>query len=523
MAKDNAKPVPPEAAPARKRFALSGLLPAAKRAGRNDAVKKASQEKGKPPSKGKFSLSFRKKPPVTKDVAGQPPVDSIQRQLKTTPIPQLATVDLDMLDDGVLQIDKVKYAVALSWRAWRSDRKLKDQAAAASSSSAPHDHTFYTDTRTTGMVGFGAPETGHRAGMRALILCINPALTGDRWIAAFPLGGSSGAWWIASMRDGKVFEDQIVRDGETARETFLSEINAPEWTRIICPADWGINGSVESRIGDVLLQKSGKQLKPVRPIRANLPKILFGAVVLGSMVGGYVYWSNLQEEQRAQLAEIQKRQRESVRIVPADYPWFESTGLRTFVGTCASEMSKAIISVPGWEQGPVACSVSHGQGLISTTWARAKNGKIGWLRASMPEGMPEVAIDRSGNKAAIQVSFETPKKERALEEKPWEPGQIQRVLQDRFQNLGQPIILNEVVERRSTGAAKNNRKSAAKKGTFNYHIVQIKTKNNVLDMAHLLTDVPALVPEILIYKIPDGSWDLLTKAYHPPILPEGAK
>ena len=54
---------------------------------------------------------------------------------------------------------------------------------------------------------------------------------------------------------------------------------------------------------------------------------------------------------------------------------------------------------------------------------------------------------------------------------------------------------------------------------YNHHDLKFETSIAVSEYATLLSDVPGLVPEALVYGVDTGVWTLTAKIYHPPILP----
>lgn len=496
-----------DAVPEPKERKASGFL-SKLRAGK--AAKAAKTEAGEPvPPGAKKSSGIAG---LFSGMSGKKKQDADVTEGALLAIPKGLHVEIDVINDGVIQIGRTKAAMDLSWRGYNAGRKIKEQAETASASGKSEDYNLYVDTRSTGMIAFGSGLAGHKRGMRALITMIDGRYVGRNWLAAFKLGEANPVFWIGSMRGGQVYEDRIAKDPDTAREIILGLIDAPDWNKIIAPEEFGIRGTEAAQLSDIVDVKIGLPLKPVRPIRANLPRIIAGIVVLVAVGFGYARWHGLKVAEIERLAEIRRMERESVRVKPEDYPWFESATIGDFISTCKSEIESSVILATGWRTGPVACTITRGNGSITTTWQRA-NGRIAWLIGALPEGFPEPRMDNGGNNANFNRSFEGPKRQDALSDQNWSGARIQNTLLSRFQNLDLPIVMNEVVQRQA-----QNRRNA-QKAVFNHHIVQIRTKLPIGEFGPLLGDIPGVAPDSLIYTPAENSWSLIMRVYHPPILP----
>ena len=83
-----------------------------------------------------------------------------------------------------------------------------------------------------------------------------------------------------------------------------------------------------------------------------------------------------------------------------------------------------------------------------------------------------------------------------------------------FQTLGLDLTLRPRVRSLTT-----TQRTELRAPVYNRHDLSIETSVAIGEYARLLSDVPALVPEALIYGVESGTWTLTAKIYHPPILP----
>lgn len=424
--------------------------------------------------------------------------------------------DAQVSDIGIVMFDRKKTAVGLNWRPWRDDHKVKALAEQASmSASTMVSFETYIDMKKDGMVGLGAPEHGHERGIPALVTMIDPELTGPRWIGMFRIGSGREIVWLAGMRDGVIYEDTVFPTVEDAYHALLTELDAPDWTRIFAPEDIDVPNATVARIDDVVRFDIGRKLKPVDPLRAYGPRtalVTIAVLGIGGAYGVHTYFEYLEEKRLSAL-----RDRDTARPVVhiADYPWQQNTGIMEFIAHCKAEIEDSITIVPGWNAQPVSCSVDRGDADVSTAWSRSE-GRIAWLRAAMDEDEPQPILNESGNEARYSRDFDIPYREDLVELDHWSPSRIQSVLRERFQTLGLDISLSAREQRAPTRGARED-------PIFNYHDVGITTDTSLMEYGELLIDVPALVPQTIIYNPGSHEWSLVAQVYHEPILPPRAE
>ncbi|MCW3782571.1 type 4b pilus protein PilO2 [Defluviimonas salinarum] len=432
----------------------------------------------------------------------------LKKSISTSP-------DIFMDEPGVIAFGKKKAALGLSWTTRDEDKTVKAQIRDLNEQSAEDpasrtvNYQFYTDTKKTGFVGLGSPDLGHKSGMKALVTLLSPAITGPRWIGVFRLDESKDLWWVGSIRDSKVFEDQIITGRHRAEEIFLTELQAPDWSSVFAPEDWGIAQTRGERLHEVVDFRGGEKLKSISPVKDNLPRIALVAAVAAVAAGGFLFFQNMKAKELRELEELRKRVESQVSLGPQDFPWYNVTRADLFISTCMSEIEKSIIVIPGWEAQPISCTISGGQGTISTGWSRM-GGRFSWLRTAIPGEDPQPTMSPDGTTAAFSRSFTAPYDELSFADQPWGGAQIDSWVRERLQVFGLELSMRPNQE---------NRDAAGAKPLFNSHDIRIQTPYAMRNYGDLLRDVPALVPQVLIYNVQTSSWDLALKAYHPPILP----
>lgn len=424
--------------------------------------------------------------------------------------------DISRPDVGVLAFGKKKTAVALQWIPPEEDVTVKHRLAELTE----HSHNdptqlsatyrFYTDTRNTGFMGVGSQELGHSVGMRALVTMLSPQITGDRWVGAFQVSPNGEQWWIGSIRDGKVFNDQVVNSRHQAEEVLLNDLQAPDWTAIFAPAEWGISGSRSEQLHEVVDLRLGEKMRSSTPVKDNLPRAILGIVVLAVALGGFSYVQNRKAEQQRELEELRRRAAASVTYDAPDLPWFMASDIRTFITDCDARIEAALLMVPGWENQPLSCSISRGEGSVATGWAR-NGGKTTWLRSLMPPERPVPVFSEDFSTASWSEEFSSEVvtgDEMSVE--PWNPQVMESRIRERFLHYDLPINIRP---------AAGNQSAATNQVVFNAHEIRLSSEIGFANFGDMLKDIPALVPDALVYSPATGIWDLTFRVNHPPILP----
>lgn len=438
-----------------------------------------------------------------------------------------SSVEAEYIDTGVIGIGRAKYAVGFAWSSRNPDLSLREQVEEITSRAHVNAkgealrYDLLLDASRMGSLGLSESQSsGQAPGMLALISCFPESTLGARWLGAFRVNGVLDAWWIGSIRDGKVFEDQIVLGRHAAEEIFHQNLEAPGWVTIIAPPEWAIPDSSDLRLGEILDTSAGIKVKHLTPLRANLPKIILVGVMGIGAIGLAVAWNDMKTREAEELERLRREAENAVILKPQDHPWFESTPVTEFVAACQVAIEKAILLVPGWEAQPISCTVDHGHGVIATGWTR-DGGRISWLQAALPAGMPAPLLEDDGARASIAFGFDVAVDPDAVTRTPWDGPAIESRLRARFQSLGLEITIGESRENRKE-RAKDREKGSRKdipRPVFKSHDLRVTAAAGVDEIAMLLRDVPALVPQALIYNVATSSWDLMAKAYHPPIIP----
>lgn len=426
-------------------------------------------------------------------------------------IPKVSQDTVSIDDLGVLRIGKKKYAVDL-YRSKEPEGSIKEEASNISPVGRAETWAFYAKSPGR-RLAFGSPEIGHRKGMLPLAESIRSDLLGDAWVIAIPL--ERGMFWVSQKENGEIISDETFEDSHLARQEVLAIASSARADRpIVAPEGWEIPGATKADLADLV----GENTPPLRRftfVQNNGARILLLALVLGIGGGSYYYFNTLEAKRIAQEKEMTKKRENRVIVNDADYPWHQKVRAESFLMNCGRLFTDATKLIPGWTAQPPVCQYADGNVVVTHRYTRDEGGRIGWLREAYGTSVGKVVLDDTGNLATYEVT--EPLLASAADfsrSAPWTPENIQRVLRERFQNLGLDAKLNTTVSRAPTGQGE--------KPVFNNTAVEFTLPFFPGEIAGLMADVPATVPESLVWDQRANAWTLSVRVYHPAILPLGA-
>lgn len=418
---------------------------------------------------------------------------------------------LDIINDdyGVIQIGKKKYAVDL-FRSRMPEIAIKEEAKLIKPIGRAETWNLYTHIPNN-RVAFGSAGVGHKKGHLPLAESIRRDLMGDDWIVVIRLDGDKH--WIGRMKGGEVIGDEVFTDPQLAYDEIIGERASREHP-IIAPAKWGIPGSMEVRLSDIIGQKTAP-LRNFGFIANNLARILFLMLILGIGGSAYYYFKVLADRRIAEERDLEERRKKRIVVADTDYPWFQAVRPEEFITACARLFNESLRTVPGWTGQSPVCQYADGKVVATLGYVREDDGRIAWMRNAYDGASGQVSMDAIGNTASYTVSEELlAPKEGFRKIKPWSNENIQRVLVERFQNLGlHPKIVAK---------ASKTPEEAQDRAIFNSHSLSIGTNVLPMDIARLMSDIPATVPQSLVWDQNTNQWTLDVTVYHEPILPLGA-
>lgn len=456
----------------------------------------------------KIALPFKKKNGVTSDNTEVTSTVVINNDGSRI-IPQTSTDTVVHEDNGVIKIGKKKYAVDLN-RDNEPEGNIKDEAAMKQPIGKAEKWNLYAKIPNR-RVAYASSDIGHKKGMIPLAESISREKLGDNWIVVIPLDGDK--FWIAEKEEGNIVSDEIFTNFGMAKEQVLGK-QVKKTRPIVAPETWGISGSTQASLSDLLGQKT-PALRRFSLLSNYAPQILMAAMVVGVVGGSYYYFQNLEAKRIQEERDLAARRDKRIIVNDSDYPWYQTPVPIEFVNSCKGMMDASIRMIPGWAPQSPVCQYSEGRVVVTQGYLREPEGRIAWLRSAYEGADGNVSLSENANTASYSVSQPLTAEAGSFNRNaPWTDVNIRRVLVERFQNIGLSPNLVDDVSRAN--------EDTAEKAIFNSVQMEISTGFFPEPLVEIMEDVPATVPETLIWDMKNNIWTLSMRVYHPAILPLGA-
>ncbi|MFG6083441.1 type 4b pilus protein PilO2 [Paracoccus litorisediminis] len=464
----------------------------------------------------RFGGRFGRKPKAAAPVVNTVKDWTSSAKWKSVTTSKVARIGIEgeiFADGNILTIGKTMLAAGLFWDYVEDGVTIKERATSLNeelkAETKEASYSLFIQRKGGKQTAFGRGSLGHKPGIPVLITALSEEAVGKNWIGIFQVDDRNDIWWLGSIRNGEVFEDQIIRGRMSAEDAFMQGVGAPGLEAIYAPDQWSVAGARQVSLATLIDIKQAQKLRSLHPIRANASRIVLIGLIGSVAIGGLSYYRHIKAEEMRELEEMQRRMRENVAVTPQDLPWYQITRVGEFIAHCEREINRQILIVPGWSSQPISCTISKGKGGVTAGWTRA-DGSIAMIRSAMPKDRPQPILSNGGAQASTLAHFDAPVDEGATTDLPWSEAKIENWLRERFQNFGIQADMRP---------AAGNQPVANAAPQFNSTEIRISSPIGMSIYGDLLGDVPALLPDSLIYNLETGNWDLLLRAYHPVIMP----
>ncbi len=415
-------------------------------------------------------------------------------------------ISVQVLAPNRLRVGRKTAALGLLWQPVRPQTSLRDQAGMAGGQGSEFDLAASFGAK---QLGFGMKSEGLGAGMLAGASLFDADSLGGTWLATFPLD-TGRLWWIVAMRDAKIYEDRVLFDAAEARATLVKSLDAPGWGKIIAPSEWNIEKSEQLGLSKIISFRHASRLRLVDRRFQTGTTMLLAAIVAVALAYAWLQLSRYLAEERLRK-EAFERARKSTS---SELPWNSVPKIADFVFACMQEMDSVAVIPPGWTLQPLTCRWSGEEAWLDAGWRR-KSGRIPYLR-EMVENRTGLRVGLSGNGESASLSMPIDAPVETANADPWPARRIETVLRERFQTLGLDLKMTaRVVPPSISGSGDGSMR------VHNRHDIGIATSVAINEYARLLSDVPALVPESLVFRPQTRVWLLNARAYHAELRPTG--
>ena len=406
-----------------------------------------------------------------------------------------------------LRIGSQQAALGLLWQPAQAQIPLREQARMAG---GPGGFDLAAPFGAGRQFGFASTRDGLSANMLAGASLFGGLDWGDNWLAAFALPGDPVNWWVVAMRERLVFEDQVHNNENAAKSALLKSLEAPDWEKIIAPADWDIKGADQITLQSAVSAGSGVKLRPVQ----FWPRLALAAVIAAIAAAVlYLGWAEFSKFRDRKLQAEKLTQ--SQTVVTQTAPWLDAPGILNFAEQCEAKLNRLAVPVPGWRMQKAECQLNGFAALLKLRWRRG-SGSASWIKAAASELAGQDAKILSGGQLAEMAAAFSLTPGTAARHAPLAPGKLESLLRDRFLSLGLELKMSPRLGKTQIAA------DGTARIDFGYHTIRAATSASLLEHARLLSDIPALVPVSLTYQPRSAGWILTARAYHPAAPPGGA-
>ena len=337
------------------------------------------------------------------------------------------------------------YAVGLFWQPLQSANDPLQEIKEAAHTIISGADVYCLRKGSSPQYGLGFSSEGHKSGMSVIATGIADAFSDkNSFVAVFKV--DEGWWFIAARNDLILSEEEKLYGNENdAKKAFSAMMSVPDWGYKIAPAAWGIEGTKEVALSEIITHTKPLKLsalsKKISPVMLLLFLTLFG-------IGGWYGYQYLQEEEAVKKAatkaqkEMEYQLEEATKAPPPpplEKPWEKMINPQNFAQTCFNALTQFYTIIPGWRLEEVKCLPQK----ITGKWKR-EEGTVLWMtksKESFDELAPiQVSIHPSGETATGNLKFGP------LTANQQNPNlilsEINYLLNDLFQSLNIEAIIN---------------------------------------------------------------------------------
>lgn len=394
-----------------------------------------------------------------------------------------------------VMVDGIPYATSLFWQPLQNTEDPVAEVSETASGILEGADLFCIKQGKAPQFGICASTQGYKKGMAVGAVSVATALAGlSSFVAVFKV---DKGWWYICVRNDIILSDgdNVFTTEEEAKSQFMSMLAVPDWGKKIAPADWGIEGTEELSLTDLVKKGMRVKLDKINALRGTK---LFLVIAVSAVVGIWlisviINSIFLAPPKRPVVAPIKPKVavKKAAPLPPEDIPWHKVTDANQVMTRCYENIAAiSQILPPGWEIGEVSCDVNG----ASVSWKR-QVGRVLWLEEALDNSglkFSSKTLEPNGETMTAAVSIGKVDSGKNLPNLP--VAQLKATINDLFQALNQPVALTDAVYT-------SNRKRVYKKVKFTFSSV-----NNPIVWRDLLTKFSGLEISIIKYNAKSEKW-----------------
>lgn len=385
------------------------------------------------------------------------------------------------------------YATSLFWQQLQNSEEPIAEVKEVAGSVLEGSDLFCLRHGKAPQFGICVSKDGYRKGDIVAAIGVASALSDkSSFMAVFKV---SSGWWYVCLRN-----DIILADGDLlflneidAKDQFYSMLNVPDWDIKIAPEEWGIEGTENLSLENLLNRGSIVKLEKINALRGTALYLTVAAVaIIGIWAASEIIdlaFNSYPKKPVVKPVKIQQIQK--APEPPEVKPWekiLNPTEIMTQCYNGAQDLVK--ILPPGWAIEGITCTPSS----ITTSWRR-EIGRVLWIDKALDvSGLPfssrSVSPDGSHLIASLPVknvsTINSAPNKNTVE--------LTNILNDLFQAMGQKISL------RPTSY------TSPRKNVYRSIVFSFSSNHDPLTWNDILIRFPGLEIKTIRYNINSKIW-----------------
>lgn len=354
-------------------------------------------------------------------------------------------LSVDMDDDeppwgATMEVGGEAYAVSLFWQPLSDPDDPMSEIKETSESVLDGADVFVIRRSGVSQYGLGISEEGHDAGQGSAAIALAEYFADKAsFVSVFKV---PEGWWFLAVRNDLILseEDVLYLNEEDAQRAFFSMMAVPDWGCKIAPEEWGIEGTEEADLEEILRHTRPAKLSRLSSVHGTKFKVIAGgAALIAIYILMQIFGMFFGEDEPLVRSMVPPKIFKKIAPVQEKEipPWETLYDTSEILHLCTKNIRRFNISVPGWDIGNITCD---GTG-VSARWERAygtasslqtafKYANIALMKLVIdPAGASAITIASIGNVRQV-YSYPTFSEEKAR----WELNEI-------FQAIGSKISL----------------------------------------------------------------------------------
>lgn len=294
--------------------------------------------------------------------------------------------------------------------------------------------------------GLGLTEEGHAPSQIAAAISLTETFSDkSSFVSVFKV---EEGWWFLAVRNDLILseEDVLYLNEEDAQRAFFSMMAVPDWGVKIAPEEWGIEGTKEADLEEILRQARPSRLVKLGAVRGAKFMAIVGVIALIVLWGLYqlvgVFMGGDQQARIAPMVAPKIFKKQTVKQERVYKPWEKLKSTHDVLVNCTHGIRSIVVPTPGWEMNQVTCD---GYG-VSTQWTRTY-GRISWLKEALQStGVPvrQLMFDEAGAAAVGVAPLSLPREVSSFPIMTKEA--IIQEANEIFQAIGMPVSIAELTQ-----------------------------------------------------------------------------